>query len=163
LAASTARTVSELRLTVDGSGYEIPAIRRLRLLSRTQTMTSLKRYEIFAAREYPALFPPTLHHQQVYWTAVSVPGGEQKSLFDEYGNLEPFKGGPLIQPLWRDGSGRVVAAFNASRTLRLRDGWIPMPEVQWAPQAGLLMRSEAIAVRTATGAATLVRYHLENN
>jgi len=163
LAASTARTLSELRLTVDASGYETPAIRRLRLLSRTQTMTSLKRYEIFAAREYPALFPPTLHHQQVYWTAVSVPGGEQKSLFDEYGDLEPFKGGPLIQPLWRDGSGRVVAAFNASRTLRLRDGWIPMPELQWTPQAGMLMRSEAIAVHMGTGAATLVRYHLENN
>jgi hypothetical protein len=163
LAASAARAVSELRLTVAGSGYENPAIRRLRLLSRTQTMTALKRYEILAGREYPSLFPPTLHHQQVYWTAVSVPAGEQKSLFDEYGDLEPFKGGPLIQPLWRDASGRVVAAFGAARTLRLREGWIPMPEVQWSPQPGMVLRSEAIAVPTATGAATLVRYHLENN
>jgi hypothetical protein len=163
LAASAARTVSELRLTVDGSGYETPAIRRLRLLSRTQVMTPLKRYEILAGREYPALFPPTLHHQQVYWTAVSVPAGEQKSLFDEFGDLEPFKGGPLVQPLWRDAAGRVVAAFSARRTLSLREGWIPMPEVQWFPQPGLLLRSEAMAVHTATGDATLVRYRLENS
>jgi hypothetical protein len=140
-----------------------PAIRRLRLLSRTQTMTPLKRYEIFAGARYPALFPPTLHHQQqVYWTALSVPAGEQKSLFDEYGDLEPFKDGPLLQPLWRDASGRVVAAFNATRTQRLRDGWAPMPEVQWSPQPGLLVRSEAIAVNSAAGPATLVRYRLEN-
>jgi F5/8 type C domain len=162
LAASTARTVSELRLIVYASGYETPAIRRLRLLSRTQVMTSLKRYEIFAGRDHPALFPPSLHHQQVYWTAVSVPAGEQKSLFDEYGDLEPFKDGPLLQPLWRDASGRVVAAFNATRTQRLREGWIPMPEVQWSPQPGLLVRSEAIAVITAAGPATLVRHRLEN-
>ena len=162
LAANAARPVSELRLTVYASGYETPAIRRLRLLSRTQTMTPLKRYEIFAGREHPALFPPTLHHQQVYWTALSVPAGEQKSLFDEYGDLEPFKDGPLLQPLWRDASGRVVAAFNAARTQRLREGWAPMPEVQWSPQPGLLVRSEAIAVNSAAGPATLVRYRLEN-
>lgn len=163
LAASSARLVSELRLTVWATGHETPAIRRLRLLSRTQAMTPLKRYEIFAGREHAGLFPPTLHHQQVYWTAVSVPAGEQKSLFDEYGDLEPFKDGPLLQPLWRDASGRVVAAFNVARTLHLRDGWIPMPEVQWSPQPGLLVRSEAIAVNTVAGPATLVRYRLENS
>ncbi len=163
LAASTARPVRELRLTVFASGSETPAIRRLRLLSRTQTMTPLKRYEILAGREHPALFPPTLHHQQVYWTAVSVPAGEQKSLFDEYGDLEPVKDGPLLQPLWRDASGRVVAAFNVTRTQHLREGWIPMPEVQWSPQPGLLLSSEAIAVNTAAGPATLVRYRLENS
>jgi hypothetical protein len=162
LAASSARPVSELRLTVWASSLEAPAIRRLRLLSRTQTMSSLKRYEIFADREHPALFPPTLHHQQVYWTALSVPSGQQKSLFDEYGDLEPAKDAPLLQPLWRDASGRVVAAFAATRVQRLREGWIPIPEVQWSPQPGLLVRSEAVAVNTAAGPATLTRYHLEN-
>jgi F5/8 type C domain len=162
LAASTARTVSELRMTVYASGYETPAIRRLRLLSRTQVMTPLKRYEIFADREHPALFPPSLHHQQVYWTALSVPAGEQKSLFDEYGDLEAFKDAPLVQPLWRDASGRVVAAFNVTRTQRLREGWIPMPELQWSAQPGLMVHSEAIAVSTTAGPATLVRYRLED-
>ncbi|MBS0377410.1 MAG: discoidin domain-containing protein [Proteobacteria bacterium] len=162
LAAGTARPVTELRLTVYAYGSETPAIRRLRLLSRTQAMTPFKRYEIFAGREHPALFPPTLHHQQVYWTALSVPAGETKSLFDEYADLEPVKDGPLLQPLWRDSAGRVVAAFGLSRTQRLRGGWIPMPQVDWSPQAGLAVRSEAIAVNTAAGPVTLVRHHLEN-
>ncbi len=126
-------------------------------------MTALKRYEIFAGREHSALFPSSLHEQQVYWTAVSVPAGEQKSLFDEYGDLEPFKDAPLVQPLWRDVSGRTVAAFNANRTQSLRGGWIPMPTVAWSPQPGLQLRSEAIAVTTAAGPATLVRYRLENS
>ena len=99
----------------------------------------------------------------MYWTAVSVPAGEQKSLFDEYGDLEPFKDAPLVQPLWRDVSGRTVAAFNANRTQSLRGGWIPMPTVAWSPQPGLQLRSEAIAVTTAAGPATLVRYRLENS
>ena len=163
LAASNARTLSELRLTVYASGRETPAIRRLRLLSRTQVMTALKRYKIFAGRERSALFPSSLQEQQVYWTAVSVPAGEQKSLFDEYGDLEPFKDAPLVQPLWRDASGRTVAAFNANRTQSLRDGWIPMPTVVWSPQPGLQLRSEAIATITAVGPATLVRHRLENS
>ena len=163
LAANSARTLTELRLTVYASGRETPAIRRLRLLSRTQAMTALKRYEILAGREHSALFPSSLHEQQVYWTALSVPAGDQKSLFDEYGDLEAFKNAPLVQPLWRDDSGRIVAAFNANRTQSLREGWMPMPTVVWSPQPGLLLRSEAIAVTTAAGPATLVRYRLENS
>jgi hypothetical protein len=163
LAANNARTLSELRLTVYASGHETPAIRRLRLLSRTQVMTALKRYKIFAGRERSALFPSSLHEQQVYWTAVSVPAGEQKSLFDEYGDLEPFKDAPLVQPLWRDASGRIVAAFNANRTQSLPEGWIPTPTVVWSPQPGLQLRSEAIAIITAAGPATLVRHRLENS
>ncbi len=162
LAAGSARPVTQLRLTVYAYGSETPAIRRLRLLSRTQVMTPFKRYEIFAGREHPALFPPTLHHQQVYWTALSVPSGEAKSLFDEYADFEPFKDGPLLQPLWRDSTGRVVATFSVSRTQRLRDGWIPMPQVDWSPQPGLAVRSEAIAVSTAAGPVALVRHHLQN-
>ena len=163
LAANNARMLSELRLTVYAAGRETPAIRRLRLLSRTQAMTALKRYKIFAGREHSPLFPSSLHEQQVYWTAVSVPAGEQKSLFDEYGDLEPFKDAPLVQPLWRDASGRIVAAFNANRTQSLRDGWIPMPTVVWSPQPGLQLRSEAVAIITAAGPATLVRHRLENS
>ena len=162
LAASSARELSELRLTIDASGRETPAIRRLRLLSRTQAMTALRRYQIFAGREHSALFPSSLHGQQVYWTAVSVPAGEQESLFDEYGDLEPFKGAPLVQPVWREVSGRTVAAFNTNRTQTLRGGWMPMPTVAWSPQPGLQLSTEAIAVTTAAGPATLVRYRLEN-
>src|SRR4029077_1094227 len=63
----------------------------------------------------------------------------------------------------RDASGRTVGAFNANRTQSLRDGWIPMPTVVWSPQPGLQLRTEAVAIITAAGPATLVRYRLENS
>jgi hypothetical protein len=163
LADSEARVLTELRLTVRRQHRENPAIRRLRLLSPTQVMTSLKRYEIVAGRARRALFPTSLHGQQVYWTAVGVPGGDEKSLFDEYGDLEAFNGGPLVQPLWREHSGRTVAAYGAPLTHSLRQDWMPMPAVQWSPQAGLTLQSEALAADEATGPVTLVRYRLENS
>ena len=162
LAAREARSVGELRLTVRAAPGHAPAIRRLRLLSPTQAMTTMKRYEIVASRAHRELFPSSLHSEQVYWTAVGVPAARRKSVLDEYGDLEAFKGAPLVQPLWRDRSGRTAAAYDASVTHTLRKGWMPMPAVQWSPQPGLLLRSEAIAADQAAGPVTFVRHRLVN-
>src|ERR1700730_13632824 len=162
LAAREARSVGELRLTVRAAPGRAPAIRRLRLLSPTQAMTTMKRYEIVASRAHRELFPSSLHSQQVYWTAVGVPAARRKSVLDEYGDLEAFKGAPLVQPLWRDRSGRTAAAYDASVNHTLRKGWMPMPAVQWSPQPGLLLRSEAIAADQAAGPVTFVRHRLAN-
>jgi len=162
LAAREPRTVSELRLRVRAAPEHLPAIRRLRLLSPTQPMTTMKRYQIVASRARHDLFPSSLRGQQVYWTAVGVPAGRRKSVLDEYGDLEAFKGAPLVQPLWRDRSGRTAAAYEASATHSLRNGWMPMPAVQWSPQPGLQLRSEAIAAAQAAGPVTLVRHRLVN-
>ncbi len=125
-------------------------------------MTPIKRYEIEAARGVQALYPPALHAQQVYWTVVGVPAGRNKSLFDEYGNVEAFKGAPLVQPLWRDASGKFVAAFGVPVAQRLREGWMPMPAVQWSPEPGLQLQSEAMAIERDGTAVTLVRHSLRN-
>jgi hypothetical protein len=162
LAAREPRSVSELRLRVRAAPGHVPAIRRLRLLSPTQALTTMKRYQIVAARAHRELFPSSLHDEQVYWTAVGVPAAHRKSVFDEYGDLEAFKGAPLVQPLWRDRSGRTAAAFEANATDSLRHGWMPMPAVQWAPQPGLQLRSEAIAADQAAGPVTFVRHRLVN-
>jgi hypothetical protein len=162
LAAREARSVGELRLKVRPAPGHAPAIRRLRLLSPTQAMTTMKRYEIVASRAHRELFPSSLHSQQVYWTAVGVPAARRKSVLDEYGDLEAFKGAPLVQPLWRDRSGRTAAAYDASLNHTLRKGWMPMPAVQWSPQPGLLLRSEAIAADQAAGPVTFVRHRLAN-
>ncbi|TLY93113.1 MAG: hypothetical protein E6K40_10895, partial [Gammaproteobacteria bacterium] len=82
----------------------------------------MKRYQIVASRARHDLFPSSLRGQQVYWTAVGVPAGRRKSVLDEYGDLEAFKGAPLVQPLWRDRSGRTAAAYEASATHSLRNG-----------------------------------------
>jgi F5/8 type C domain len=161
LASREARPLSELRMSVTAFG-RVPAIKRLRLLSPSRVMTPLKRYEITASRAHRELYPDSLHRQQVYWTATGVPAGVQKSVFDEYGNIEAFKGAPLVQPLWRDDSGRAVAAPTAQRTHSLREGWMPLPAVEWSPQSDLQLRSEAFTIERDGLPVTLTRYRVHN-
>jgi hypothetical protein len=162
LAAREPRSVSELRLTIATAEATAPAIRRLRLLAPTEVLTAMKRYQIAASRAHRELFPSSLHAQQVYWTAVGIPGGRQKSIFDEYGNIEAYKGAPLVQPLWRDASGRAAAADSGERKHWLREGWMPMPAMQWTAQPGLEVRSDAFAIEQAGQPVTLVRHRLRN-
>ncbi len=81
LAAREVQTPRALRLTVGEHGAA-PVIRRLRLLGPKQVLTRTKRYEIVASRAHRELFPSSLHQQQVYWTAVGIPAGRQKSIFE---------------------------------------------------------------------------------
>lgn len=160
LAAPEVHEATALRLTTEGGDGAI--VDRLQLLGPKRLMTPMRRYEIAATRRHGELFPSSLKQQQVYWTAVGIPGGLQKSVFDEYGNLEAFKGAPLVQPVWRDRGGRAAAAFNADLRHSLREGWMPMPAVEWSPQPGLSLRSEAIAIEQNGAPVTLVRYRLRN-
>jgi len=162
LAAREPRTVGELRLTIAESTGGPPAIKRLRLLGPKAVMTPMKRYQVAAARAERALFPASLHMQQTYWTVVGVHAGRQKSIFDEFGNIEAYKGAPLVQPLWRDASGRATGATGHELAHALRDGWMPMPSVTWSPQPGLELASEAFAVEQDGQPVTLVRHRLHN-
>jgi len=139
-----------------------PKIRRLRLLGPEQLLTPTKRFEVLASRDNAELFPAQLHQQQVYWTVVGVPAGRQKSIFDEFGNLEAFKGAPMLQAIWRDAQG-AVSADTVARTQSLRAGWMPMPAVQWQARPRLQIRNEAMAIEQRNGQPlTLVRYRVEN-
>lgn len=158
LAGEVAHTVTALRLHVQGAA----SLQRLRLLGPKQLMTPLRRYELAASQRNAALFPSSLRAQQVYWTAVGIPAGQQKSVFDEYGNLEAYKGAPLVQPIWRDASGRSAAAFDATLSHSLREKWMPMPAVEWQPQPGLSLRSEAFTVEQNGAPVTLLRHRLRN-
>ncbi|MCU1068873.1 discoidin domain-containing protein [Stenotrophomonas maltophilia] len=159
LAADTAQPVRAFRLSVDGAA---PQITRLRLLGPKAVMTPMKRYQIAASGAQRALFPASLQMQQTYWTTVGVHAGRQKSIFDEYGNIEVFKGAPLVQPIWRNADGSAAGAAGQKVQHALRDGWKPMPSATWAPQAGLELRSEAFAVERDGQPVTLVRHRLRN-
>ena len=166
LAAREAFAPTALRL-IAGLEGPAPRVRRLRLLGPEQVLTPTKRLEVLAAREHAALFPSILHREQVYWTVVGVPAGRQKSIFDEYGNVEAFKGAPMVQAIWRDRNGQATIADNVARTQSLREGWMPMPSVQWQPRAGLRIRNDAMAVTQPITQAdgqpvTLLRYRIEN-
>ncbi|MET0389694.1 MAG: discoidin domain-containing protein [Polyangiales bacterium] len=162
LAASKPITASALRLTVRAQPQSEPAIRRLRLLPPDRLRTPLRRYEVAASGAQRPLFPLNLRNQQVYWTSVGIAGAPQKSIFDEFGNLEAWKGAPLLQPLWRDATGHVHAAHGGSPKQALRDGWLPMPSAEWKPTSGLTVRSEAFALEQAGQPVTLLRHRLQN-
>jgi hypothetical protein len=153
-----------LRLRVEAApGGVAPVLRRLRLLGPKALMTPMQRYQVAAQRGATrALFPASLHMQQTYWTAVGIHAGRQKSIFDEYGNLEAWKGAPLVQPLWRDASGTAAGADGHALTHALRDGWKPMPSVRWSPQPGLELRSETFAIERNGQPVTLLRHRLRN-
>jgi hypothetical protein len=162
LAAREARDFHALRMTVQSAEKVAPSIRRLRIVSPSRTLTALKRYEIAAGRLNQELFPSSLRAKQVYWTAVGIPAGRQKSIFDEYGNVEAFKGAPLVQPVWRSASGKSSAAFDKPLKHSLREGWMPMPAVEWDVQPGLSLRSEAMTIEQRGAPVTLVRHRLRN-
>ncbi|HDS1122902.1 TPA: discoidin domain-containing protein [Stenotrophomonas maltophilia] len=160
LAASAPLDIQALRLTVHG---DAPQIARIRLLGPKAVMTPMKRYQIAASGAQRALFPASLQMQQTYWTAVGVHAGRQKSIFDEYGNLEAFKGAPLVQPIWRNADGHAAGAAGQTVQHALRDGWKPMPSATWAPQPGLELRSEAFAIERDGQPVTLLRHRMHNS
>lgn len=159
LAGNAPVTAKALRLTVAGNA---PRIARLRLLGPAAVMTPMKRYQVAASGAQRALFPASLHLQQTYWTAVGVHAGRQKSIFDEYGNLEAFKGAPLVQPIWRNADGTTAGAAAAPVKHALRDGWKPMPSATWSPQPGLELQSETFAITRGGQPVTFVRHRLRN-
>lgn len=161
LAARMPITATELRLRVGATGKP-PAIRRVRLLPPDRTMTPLRRYAVVASRANRELFPPILHNQQTYWTVVGIPAGMQKSILDEFGNLEAWKGAPMIQPLWRDSERRVHATHAGNPIQSLREGWMPMPMVQSSPSPNVMLRSEAISLEQNGQPVTLLRHRIQN-
>ncbi|HVI56677.1 MAG TPA: discoidin domain-containing protein [Luteibacter sp.] len=162
LAAREPRDIDALRLRVTPKDGAAPMVKRLRMLGPLRVLTPMKRYQVVASRANAALFPSSLHMQQVYWTAVGVPAGLQKSIFDEYGNLEPYKGGPQVQAIWRDASGRASVSDGSVRTHALRDGWKPMPSVGWMAQPGLAVSSEAFAFHDGAQPVVMLRHRLTN-
>ncbi|HHA1219347.1 TPA: discoidin domain-containing protein [Stenotrophomonas maltophilia] len=159
LAANAAQAVRAFRLSVDGSA---PKVARLRLLGPKAVMTPMKQYQIAASGAQRPLFPASLQMQQTYWTAVGVHAGRQKSIFDEYGNLEAFKGAPLVQPIWRSADGSTAGAAGQNVQHALRDGWKPMPSATWSPQPGLELRSEVFAIERNGQPVTFLRHRLRN-
>ena len=159
LAGTSALPTAGLRLRIEG---DAPMIQRIRLLGPAAVMTPMKRYQIAATGAQRALAPASLQLRQTYWTAVGVHAGMQKSIFDEYGNIEAFKGAPLVQPLWRGADGHATGAADQPVRHALRDGWKPMPSARWQPQPGLELRSEAFAVELDGQPVTFVRHQLRN-
>lgn len=163
LASRDVRKPSALRLTTGEVDGAAPRIARLRLLGPKQVLTPTKRLEVLAARTHGELMPSSLRRQQVYWTTVGIPAGRQKALVDEYGNLEAFKGGPMLQAVWRGDDGRAATAdMDPARRHALREGWMPMPSVEWTARPGITVRNDAFAAEQDGQPVVLARWRVTN-
>ncbi|MEF3081659.1 discoidin domain-containing protein [Luteimonas sp. SMYT11W] len=161
LASPVALDARELRVRVSAGVGTLPAVTRLRLLGPGEVMTPMRAYQAAAARGTAALFPPSLRMQQTYWTVVGVHGGLQKSIFDEWGNLEAWKGAPLVQAIWRDARGAASAA-TGTPAHTLRERWMPMPAVDWTATPDIAVRSETFTATLDGQPVTLLRHRVTN-
>jgi hypothetical protein len=100
--------------------------------------------------------------EQNYWTLVGVDGGgAHAALISEDGALEPHKAGPSLEPFVIDEQGRPLGWADANITQSLREGYLPLPQVQWA-LPGLALTVEAGAEGMRDEARLIARYTVRN-
>lgn len=102
--------------------------------------------------------------EQNYWTLVGVDGGGAHSaLLSEDGAIEVGRRGYSIEPSVLLASGERLSWANAKIKHQLRDGYLPLPQVQmqWQ-QATLNLRIEAAADGPRDAPTLLARYHIHN-
>ncbi|MCU6499403.1 discoidin domain-containing protein [Rugamonas sp. A1-17] len=107
------------------------------------------------------LYPRGFSGQQPYWTLVGVDGGgEHSALISEDGAIEARQGGFSVEPFVEDG-GKLVSWADVKVTQSLRDGYLPVPTVQWRHSSWTLDVTAA-AAGTPASSQLLARYELKN-
>ena len=98
--------------------------------------------------------------QQNYWTIVGTDGGKpDPALISEDGALEPWRGGPSVEPHIRLADGEWLGWHNAEIKQTLREGSLPMPEVAWQWPQGVTLKLETVALPDGR---LLARYRVAN-
>lgn len=106
------------------------------------------------------LYPRIFCGQQTAWTVIGVPVDAQEALIDEFGSIEPLRGGFRIEPFVWDGE-RLVTWADVDVTQSLADGYVPSPRVVWRG-AGIELEIEGVVDGAASRSELLVRYTLRN-
>ncbi|MDC8786291.1 discoidin domain-containing protein [Roseateles koreensis] len=100
--------------------------------------------------------------EQNYWTLVGVDGGGSRSaLFSEDGALEVGRGAYSVEPAVKLDDGTVVTWAAVKAQQSLRDGYLPLPLVQWQHSA-FTLEMEAAADGPRAAPALMARYVLRN-
>lgn len=106
-------------------------------------------------------YPRGFSGQQPYWTLVGVDGGgDHSALISEDGALEARQGGFSLEPFVEDG-GALIGWAGVETTQSLRDGYLPVPTVQWRHPSWTL-NVTAAAAGTPAASRLLARYELKN-
>ncbi|MDD7914140.1 discoidin domain-containing protein [Polaribacter ponticola] len=106
-------------------------IKDITLYGPNKQLSNLVKYEILAQKMPLGLYPTQLKNRQVYWTLLGVPNDTEESLFDEYGNIEPYAGAPTLMPVLKI-NGKLLTALDAIKIENdLAEGYLPLPSVKW--------------------------------
>ncbi|NNC31750.1 discoidin domain-containing protein [Longimicrobium terrae] len=150
-----------LRLRMEGE-MAVPeyAIREIEIKPAEWSQTPNAFFANLAKDAPRGVYPRYLTGEQSYWTVIGVPGDTRESTINTDGMVETGIGGPSIEPfLYADGRLLTWADVRASQSLR--DGYLPIPTVDWdARPLGLAVT--AVAVGPAEGSSVYVRYRVEN-
>ena len=152
-----------LRLNVLRSVGAQLALAELQLHDDRQWPTSDAMLTSVAAQLPKGQLPRAYLRQQNYWTLIGVDGGGARSgLISEDGAIELGRGGPSIEPAVRlDDDGSLVTWADVEVKQSLRDGYLPMPAVQWThPRFSLEVEAAADGPQPAPQ--LLARYTLRN-
>lgn len=118
--------------------------------------------QALAAASPAGRFPRGFVGQQLYWTLVGVDGGGARSaLLSEDGAIEPRKGGPSLEPFVSVDDGPPVGWSEVQATHSLRDGYLPLPSVQWQHR-DFALTMDTGAEGTRDDARLLANYTLKN-
>ena len=138
------------------------AIAELSLADLRTSGNLLAAYRIAAQSAPRGVYPMQLLDEQVYWTVVGLPADPEESLLDEYGNLEPFSGGCMLQPfVYADGTLHTPAGSQAIEHA-LVDGRLPLPSVRWWA-ADMPVDAAALTRGEVGNSTTYVRYRITNS
>src|SRR6185437_357622 len=115
-----------------------------------------------AAKHAPrGFYPRGFSGEQAYWTLVGIDGGSDSGLLSEDGALEVGKGGFSLEPFLLDG-GKLVTWADVATTHSLRDGYLPIPSVQWK-HGDISLRVTAFGAGTRERSQLVARYELRND
>lgn len=142
-----------------GSRY---GLQRVELPTPGQWPTQDAMFKTRAGLEPDGRYPRAYRPQQNYWTLVGVDGGAQHSaLVSEDGAIELGRGAPSIEPFVRLSDGTLVSWAAVQTTHTLRDGYLPMPSVQWK-HAAFTLSTEVAAEGKRDAPTLLVRHRVRN-
>jgi hypothetical protein len=115
---------------------------------------------LLAAWSPPGRYPRGFCGEQIYWTVVGTDGGGTPSLLSEDGALQVGKNGYTIEPFLLTSEG-LIGWADVKADQSLRDGYLPMPQVQWSAHE-LRLQVRAFAFLQAGRALAVARYVVGN-
>jgi len=113
------------------------------------------------AKEAPRGNYPRGFVEQPYWTVVGIDGGPTPALISEDGALQPGKNSFSIEPFLRIG-GRLISWADVQPVQTLRDGYLPIPRVEWK-SGQIALTIDAFAIGTRERSQLIARYALRND